>query len=92
MVVHGAENGLDHARLGISISRRKIRKATARNRVKRILREAFRLSKPDLPRGIDLVIVPRDVNLTFEQAQRSLPALARAVDRRLGPRKVQVAP
>ncbi len=92
MAVHGAENGLDHPRLGISVSRKRIRKATDRNRVKRLIREAFRLSKSELPAGVDLVVVPRVADLTFDQAIRSLPGLAKAVDRRLGPRKVQASP
>jgi ribonuclease P protein component len=84
LIVYGVENGLDHARLGISASKRKIRKAADRNRVKRLLREAFRLNKQDLPPGIDLIIVPRGPALTFDQAVKSLPELARAVARRLG--------
>jgi len=84
MVVHGVENGRDHPRLGISVGRKKIRSAAARNRVKRLLREAFRLSKADLPAGVDLVVVPRGPRLTFAEASRSLPALAQAVARRLG--------
>ncbi|MGE3822469.1 MAG: ribonuclease P protein component, partial [Isosphaeraceae bacterium] len=92
MVVHGAENGLDHPRLGISISRKKFRKATARNRVKRLIREAFRLRKAELPQGLDLIVVPRGATLTFAQAQDSLRTLARAVERRIGPRKVQATP
>jgi ribonuclease P protein component len=84
MVVHGAENGLDHPRLGISVSRKKVRRAVERNRIKRVLREAFRLSKAELPAGVDLVVVPRGPGLTFADARRSLPELARAVARRLG--------
>lgn len=87
LVVHGVENGLAHARLGISVSRKKVRKATARNRLKRRLREAFRLSKPELPIGVDLVVVPRDPNLSFDQARRSLVRLARDAARRLGTRR-----
>lgn len=83
IVVHGAENGLGYARLGISVGKRKVRKATARNRIKRLLREAFRLNKADLPIGVDLVIVPRDPNLTFADVNRSLPMLAQAVGKRL---------
>ena len=84
IIVYGAENGLDRPRLGISASRKRVRKAHERNRVKRLLREAFRLTKAELPAGIDLVIVPRGPDLTFDHARRALPELARAVARRLG--------
>ncbi len=86
MIVYGLENGLDHSRLGISVGRRRVRHAHDRNRVKRLLREAFRLSKAELPAGVDLIVVPRNGALTFAQASEGLPALARAVARRLGPR------
>jgi ribonuclease P protein component len=86
MVVYGVENGRDHARLGISIGRKKVRRASGRNRVKRLLREAFRLSKAELPGGIDLVIVPRGPLPSFAAARASLVRLARDAARRLGPR------
>jgi ribonuclease P protein component len=92
LIVYGVENGLDHPRLGISASKRKIRKASARNQFKRLVREAFRLSKADLPPGVDLVVVPRGSGLTFEQACRSLPNLARSVARRLGVQVVKLSP
>lgn len=83
MVVYGAENGLDHARLGISVAKKKIRKACDRNRVKRLVREAFRLNKVEIPTGIDFVVVPRGGVLTFEITSQALPYLAKAVARRL---------
>lgn len=92
MVVHGVENGLDHPRLGISISRKRVRRAHERNRVKRLLREAFRLGKAELPAGVDLVVVPRGPNLTFADARDGLPDLARAVARRLGVRPGRAVP
>lgn len=92
LIVYGCHNGLEHPRLGISASRKRIRKAHDRNRVKRLLREAFRLNKSSLPPGVDLIVVPRDSKLTFEAAMSALPSLAQSVARRLGPRQARVGP
>jgi ribonuclease P protein component len=83
LVVYGVENGRDHARVGISLSRKKVRKAHARNRLKRLVREAFRLSKAELPVGIDLVILPRREDASFSAVRHSLVVLANGVARRL---------
>jgi ribonuclease P protein component len=50
------ENGLDVSRLGITVSK-KIGKAVKRNRIKRLLREFFRLNKKIFPKGFDVVFV-----------------------------------
>ena len=51
-------NGLPHPCLGMSVSRR-VGSAAVRNRIKRLLREAFRFHQHDLPLGYDLVLVIR---------------------------------
>ena len=53
-----APNGLELMRLGISMSRR-VGIAARRNRIKRMLREAFRLGQQEWPKGWDIVVVPR---------------------------------
>jgi len=58
VVVYGRPNGLAHARLGLSISR-KVGGSVVRNRLKRLLREAFRLRQRELAPGIDLIVVGR---------------------------------
>lgn len=53
--VHALPNGLDRPRLGLSIGRR-VGGAVVRNRLKRLIREAFRLEQTALPAGLDFVV------------------------------------
>src|SRR6516225_6022081 len=62
LIVYACENGLPHLRLGCSVSR-KVGNAVRRNRLRRLYREAFRLSKHELPAGLDLVLVPRKADI-----------------------------
>lgn len=48
----------DHPRIGFVISKKNVRRAVNRNRVKRIIRESFRLNQQTLP-PCDLVILAR---------------------------------
>ncbi len=58
LVMYAIPNNLPHPRLALVISRR-AGTAVVRNRIKRRLREAFRLHQHDLPAGYDMVIVVR---------------------------------
>jgi ribonuclease P protein component len=58
LIVYACENGLPYLRLGLSVSR-KVGPAVRRNRLRRLYREAFRLSRAELPTGLDLVLIPR---------------------------------
>ena len=58
LVAYSLPNAMKHCRLGLSVSRR-LGTAVRRNRIKRMVREAFRLHKSELLRGYDLVIVVR---------------------------------
>ena len=52
-------NGLPHTRLGVTVSGR-VGGAVLRNRLKRRVREVFRLHREAIPGGWDIVVNPRE--------------------------------
>ena len=58
LVILVRSNGLTEARLGLGISRKHVRRAVRRNRVKRIIRESFRHHQDELA-GLDVVVLTR---------------------------------
>lgn len=75
-----APNDLPHYRLGLAVGR-SAGNAVTRHRVKRLIREAFRLSQHDLPRpdrgAYDAVVAVRGKQaLTLESCRRIIVELA----------------
>jgi ribonuclease P protein component len=64
------------SRLGVTVSR-KVGGSVVRNRVKRLVREAFRRRKALFPRGVDLVFVAKKqaVDVTYEQVSGEIEKL-----------------
>jgi len=58
LLVYGCRNRKEYPRLGLSVSR-KVGGAVTRNRWKRMIREAFRTQREQLPGGCDWVVIPR---------------------------------
>lgn len=48
-------NGMQTARIGLIVGKRALRRAVDRNRVKRVIRETFRLNRQELPKA-DIVV------------------------------------
>jgi ribonuclease P protein component len=58
LLILARENGLDHPRLGLVIGKKSVKLAVQRNRLKRLMRDSFRLNQQMLA-GLDIVIVAR---------------------------------
>ena len=65
-------NGTGQTRLGVTVSK-KVGNSPVRNHIKRRIREAFRLSRPLLPGGYDVVVVAR--SLARRASMRDFAAL-----------------
>ncbi|AOU99851.1 ribonuclease P protein component [Acidihalobacter yilgarnensis] len=66
-------NGLGKARLGLAISRKCARSAVVRQRIKRVIRESFRLRQTDFP-AVDVVVMcrPDAAKLDKQQLREAL--------------------
>ncbi len=83
LVVHATRGTQPWTRIGLSVSK-KVGNSPVRNRWKRLIREAFRRQKKELPLNIDMVVRPKrgavaDYSLVFT----SLLKLAIQLDRKL---------
>ncbi len=83
LMLYAAPNGRRISRLGIAVNRR-YGHAVRRNRIKRLIRESFRLIRPELPGGLDVLVVPRPGREpALSELQDSLRELIRRLQSRL---------
>lgn len=76
IILYGVRNQLKFSRLGLSTPRH-VGNAVRRNRIRRLLREAYRHIQHELPVGYDWVAVVRQHELlTIEMYQQLLRTLA----------------
>ncbi|MCL1148111.1 ribonuclease P protein component [Shewanella sp. 10N.261.52.F9] len=61
-------NSEQHPRLGLTVAKRYVKKANQRNRIKRVIRDNFRLHQHDLP-AVDIVVLVRNGVLDMENAE-----------------------
>lgn len=59
LVLHFLRNKLADNRLGVSLPSKAFRKSTQRNRVRRLMKEAYRKNKGRIRKGFDLVLIAR---------------------------------
>ena len=93
LAVLALPNDLTHHRFGMTVSRR-VGNAVKRHRIKRYLREAFRLNQHALPGRYDLVVIvyPHEVLQLDDYAEHLTKAVGQlhAVVQKRAARKVQI--
>jgi ribonuclease P protein component len=88
VTIFGRANGLLHPRLGLSVSR-KVGSAVKRNRIKRLLREAFRLSQHEWPGAYDIIIVVRAHDpVSLDEYKQMILTGAKSIHKHWGRRPV----
>ncbi|MBN2594482.1 MAG: ribonuclease P protein component [Sedimentisphaerales bacterium] len=91
LMLYMAKNDLEYSRLGVSVGKSR-GNAVVRNRLKRLMREAFRQNQHQIPAGFDYVLMisprwPKKSNVekgpkmpTFEQIETSFLALTKSLE------------
>jgi ribonuclease P protein component len=76
-------NDLDHARIGVTISKKRAKTAVQRNRIKRRVRETFRLRQHKIP-NFDIVVIAKQgiVDLDNTELNNTLNYLWRKLAKR----------
>jgi ribonuclease P protein component len=85
LLIWAAPNAVGRPRFGVSVSR-KLGNSVRRSSLKRLLREAFRLSQHELPNDLDLILIPQRRTVetaTLADYQQSLVKLAARLARQV---------
>ena len=81
LVLYVRQTGRDTNRIGVTVSN-KIGKAVVRNKIRRRLREVYRLHTPELKQGYDIILVARvrTAHAPWPEIQKQFLKLCRKLD------------
>ena len=76
-------NTEQHPRMGLTVAKRFVKRANQRNRIKRVIRDSFRLNQHDIPH-LDIVVLVRNGVMEMENSEinKSIEKLWRKLSRR----------
>lgn len=77
------QNSTDDNRLGLAIAKKRVKLAVERNRIKRLIRESFRLNRHNLP-SIDMVVMVKSGidKLDNQEINQQIESIWRKINRR----------
>ena len=78
LVMYILENSMDENRIGVSVSK-KVGNSVVRHRLKRLVKEAYRLNESSFEKGFDIVIIARkeSADQGFKTIEHTLMKLAK---------------
>ena len=81
LVVYFRPNRRGNNRLGVTVSA-KLGHAVVRNRIRRRIREIFRLNQPKLKQGYDMIVVARgrSVRTSYQEMDRAFLSVCRKLE------------
>ncbi|MBQ1241664.1 MAG: ribonuclease P protein component [Oscillospiraceae bacterium] len=81
LVVYFRPNRRGNNRLGVTVSA-KLGHAVVRNRIRRRIREIFRLNQPKLKQGYDMIVVARgrSVRASYQEMDRAFLSVCRKLE------------
>lgn len=68
-ILYLSNSAINTSRLGLAITKKKIKRANQRNRIKRLSREYFRLHHHELSQAVDITIIIKHFPVTITNAE-----------------------
>lgn len=83
ILIFAAKNETGITRIGLSVSK-KNGNSVVRHRIRRLLKEAYRLEQHQVPEGLDLILIPRPgSDATVEDYRKSIVILSQRLLERI---------
>jgi ribonuclease P protein component len=83
LLIFAARNEIGSTRIGLSVSK-KNGNSVVRHRIRRLLKEAYRLEQHAVPEGLDLILIPRpNSGATIDDYRNAIVYLSNKLQQRI---------